>query len=71
MDEFFKAIAAESKLSENIARQLTDVGYVVIEGPVAHNKPFELPGGHAPHVSRPEFSRMSWNFGIGVNAKNS
>lgn len=38
MDESFRAIAAESKLPENIARQLTDVGYVVIEGAVAHNK---------------------------------
>src|ERR1044072_7034682 len=38
MDESFRAIAAESKLSENIARQLTDVGYIVIEGPVAHDK---------------------------------
>jgi hypothetical protein len=38
MDEFFRAIAAESKLPESIARQLTDAGYVVIEGPVAHNK---------------------------------
>jgi phytanoyl-CoA dioxygenase PhyH len=38
MDESFRAIAAESKLPENIARQLSDAGYVVIEGPVAHNK---------------------------------
>ena len=38
MDESYRAIAAESKLPENIARQLTDAGYVVIDGPVAHNK---------------------------------
>ena len=38
MDEYFGAIAAESKLPENIARQLTDLGYVVIEGPVAYDK---------------------------------
>jgi hypothetical protein len=38
MDEYFSTIAAESKLPENIARQLADSGYVVIEGPVAHNK---------------------------------
>jgi hypothetical protein len=29
-DEFFRAIAAEPKLPENIARQLTDAGYVVM-----------------------------------------
>ena len=38
MDESFRAIAVESKLPEDIARQLTDVGYIVIEGAVAHNK---------------------------------
>jgi len=42
VDEYFKAIVAESKLPENIARQLTDAGYVVIEGPVAHNKSEQL-----------------------------
>ncbi len=37
MDEWFKTIAAESGLPEDVARQLRDVGYVVIEGPV-HTK---------------------------------
>ena len=36
MDKWFREIAAKSDLPEDVARQLHDVGYVVIEGPVAH-----------------------------------
>lgn len=38
MDEWFKAIAAESDLPEGVALQLRDIGYVVMEGPVTHAK---------------------------------
>jgi len=42
MDEWFKEIAAESDLPEEAARQLRDIGYVVIDGPVAHIKCAQL-----------------------------
>src|ERR1041385_3761245 len=42
-DEWFKRIAAESHLPEDVARQLRAVGFVVIEGPEAHNKCVRLP----------------------------
>jgi hypothetical protein len=38
MDRWFKKIAAESDLPEEVARQLREVGYVVIDGPVAKTK---------------------------------
>jgi hypothetical protein len=38
MDEWFKTIAEESGLSESAALQLRDVGYVVMDGPVAQTK---------------------------------
>ena len=61
MDESFRAIAAESKLSENVARQLTDVGYVVIEGPVAHNKCAQLAAAYDAAVlaAHPDDVRIS------------
>ena len=34
MDEWFRSIAAQSKLPDDVAQQLLDVGYVVMEGPV-------------------------------------
>ena len=34
-DEWFRQIAAQSDLPHNVAQQLSDLGYVVIEGPVA------------------------------------
>ncbi len=36
MDKWFREIAAESDLPEEVARQLHDVGYVVIKGAVSH-----------------------------------
>src|SRR4051812_47542889 len=42
MDKWFSEIAAEFDLPENVARQLRDVGYIVIEGPVAHTKCAQL-----------------------------
>src|ERR1044072_6116835 len=38
MDKWFRKIAAESDLPEDLARQLRDVGHILIEGPVAHTK---------------------------------
>src|SRR5207237_8160787 len=38
MDKWFRKIVAESSLPEDVARQLRNVGFVVIEGPVAHTK---------------------------------
>ena len=61
MDESFRAIAAESKLPENIARQLADAGYVVIDGPVAHNKCEQLAQAYDAAVlaAHPEDVRIS------------
>ena len=42
MDEWFRAIAADSDLPEDVAGQLLDAGYVVIEGPVGHTRCAEL-----------------------------
>ena len=42
MDKWFREIATESDLPEDVARRLRDVGYIVIEGPVAHNKCAQL-----------------------------
>lgn len=41
-DKWFREIAAESDLPEDIARQLRDAGYVVIEGAVAHTQCAQL-----------------------------
>ena len=37
-DKWFRRIAAESGLPEDVARQLRDVGFVVIESPEVHDK---------------------------------
>jgi len=42
MDKWFREMAAEYDLSEDVARQLRDIGYVVIEGPVAQTKCAQL-----------------------------
>lgn len=42
MDEWFKALAAEADLPEGVARQLRDVGYLVIEGLVTQAKRAQL-----------------------------
>ena len=42
MDESFRAIAAASNQPEDVARQLREVGYTIIEGPVAHSKCAQL-----------------------------
>src|SRR5437764_706024 len=41
-DKWFGEIAADCDLPEDVARQLRDLGYVVIEGPVAHIKCAQL-----------------------------
>jgi hypothetical protein len=38
MDKWFRLIATEYDLPEEVARQLRDIGFVVIEGLVAHNR---------------------------------
>ena len=42
MDEWFKSIAVESDLAEDVALQLRDVGYVVIEEMGGHTKCAQL-----------------------------
>src|SRR5438067_1768747 len=42
MDKWFREIAAECDLPEEVARQLRDVGYVVMDGPVAHTQCAQL-----------------------------
>jgi len=42
MDKWFRKIAAESDLPEAVARQLCEVGYVVIDGPVPHARCVQL-----------------------------
>ena len=42
MDKWFGEIAAGFDLPEEIVRQLRDVGYVVIEGPVAQSECAQL-----------------------------
>lgn len=38
MDEWFQTIAAEFFLPDDVAKQLSDIGYVVMEGPIASDK---------------------------------
>lgn len=38
MDRWFREIAAHYDLPEEVARQLRDIGYIVIEGPVTHGR---------------------------------
>jgi len=42
MDKWFGEMAAEFDLPEEMVRQLRDVGYVVIEGPVAQSECAQL-----------------------------
>src|SRR5438105_1462200 len=42
MKKWFREIAAGCDLPEEVTRQLRDVGYVVIEGPVVHSKCAQL-----------------------------
>src|SRR5947209_9319072 len=38
MDKWFRKIVAETSLPEDVARQLRDIGFVIIEGLVVHTK---------------------------------
>jgi hypothetical protein len=55
MDKWFSEIAAGFDLPEEIVRQLRDVGYVVIEGPVAHSECAQLAEAYdaAVHAAHP------------------
>ena len=61
MDEFFNTIAAQSKLPESVAQQLTDAGYVVIEGPVAPNKSAQFAAACGPAGSIIIYNGSVWH----------